>query len=453
MNHEVDFKLITKARVCLRGEFVGILEKESEEKTIFQYDEEYCARGKAQISTSLPVRREPYISRQLHPFFDNLITEGWLLQHTEKVFHIDKSNRFALLMATGKSPIGAVTIHPLDFLESEIDLTKFFKDDLELQQLVPFNDTPVPNFNRCPSCFKAVDSGSIHQRCAKKMWGTTKKLSVGLDPTAPQTSFARVIYGGSISGAQKKGMFRLNPSKGLLTPVPSGAQYILKPNGVYPELPENEHVTMAIAKKLGFDVPPFSILHIDQIGIIFAIKRFDQFENEALMVEDMGQVICVPSSDKYQSSNEKIAAAIAKYSSAPTIDLNKFYRRLIFSYFIGNADMHLKNWSLLENPKAKGSYMLSPCYDFLNTRLPIPQERIDIGLLLNGKSRNLKWTYFRNFGEKIKIPKKMVEEPFEKLESWLNTTEEYVSASMLSDSSKEKYLEIVKFRCKILKGD
>lgn len=453
MSSDIDFKKITTAKVCLRGEFVGKLHRVSEEEYTFQYDINYLKKSKIKIATNLPLKEEAYKSNKLHPFFDNMIAEGWLLHHTEKIFHIDKSNRFALLMATGKDPIGAVTVHPVDANENEIDLTHLFKADLDQQELRPYQNTVLPNFTRCPSCMRPAQPGTTHSKCAVEMWNTTRKISVELDPASPLNSFARVIYGGSISGAQKKGMFRLDKSKGLLTPTPSGAQYILKPTGDYPELPQNEHVTMAIAKELEFDVPSFSIFNIEKIGVIFATKRFDRENDTPLMMEDMGQVINVPSSDKYESSCERVAKAIAQHSSAPPIDLNKFYRRLIFCYFIANADMHLKNWSLLENAKAKGTYLLSPCYDFLNTRVPIPSERIDIGLTLNGKSNNLKRTYFRDFGEKINLSKKAIDRVFSEIDNWWKVTEDFVTHCLLAEESKEKYLEIVKSRYEILKGN
>ncbi|MEQ1664874.1 MAG: type II toxin-antitoxin system HipA family toxin [Bdellovibrionales bacterium] len=448
----IDFKKITTAQICLRNQLAGILKRVSEVEYSFQYDSSYLQKSKIQIATSLPLREEAYKSKKLHSFFDNLIAEGWLLHHTEKVFHIDKANRFALLMATGNAPIGAVTVHPLDASGKIIDFINLFRDDLDSKKMSLYTAATMTNFVRCPGCLRPSPLGITHKKCALEMWGTTRKIRVELDPRAPLNSFARVVYGGSISGAQKKGLFHFNESKGVLSPTPTGAQYILKPMGDYPELPQNEHVTMAIAKELGFEVPSFTILNIEKIGFIFAIKRFDRENDEPLMLEDMGQVINVPSADKYDASYEKVAKAIALYSSAPPIDLNLFFRRLIFSYFIANADMHLKNWSLLENAKALGTYKLSPCYDFLNTRLPIPSEKIDIGLTLNGKLSNLKRSYFIDFGTKIGLSAKAIDKVFSEIDNWWRVTEDFVTHCLLTEDSKSKYLKIVKARHKILRG-
>ncbi len=448
---EIDFKNIVKVHIRFRGELAGILEKDSEENYRFQYDKKYLKKNSIEIATSFPLSEDSYESKYLHPFFDNIIIEGWLLQYAEKILHIEKSNRFSLLMATGQNTIGAVTVHPLDKNENEIDTNRLFQPNLKRENLKPYPNKSMENFHRCPSCFKNI-SGSIHNTCKEKMWGSVKNISIELDPEDPKSSFSRVIFGGSISGAQRKGMFRFDSSKGRLIPTPHESQYILKPQGNYPELPENEHVTMAIAKKTGFDVPPFSILNFDKVGLVFAIKRFDRLEDKPLRMEDMCQTNKVLCKDKYNSSCEKVAKSIARFSLAPKVDLTEFYRRIIFSYFIGNGDMHLKNWALLESPKSEGRLMLSPCYDLLNTRLPIPGEREDIGLSLNGKKRNFQRSYFQKFGEKLGLTEKAIETPFSNLSHWWAVTEEFVTHCLLSEQSKEKYLEIVHRRYNSLKS-
>jgi len=453
---EIDFKEIKKAHVFLRNDCAGFLEKQAEDRFIFQYDPEYLNRSESlAIARGLKKRREPYISKTLHPFFDNLIAEGWLLQYTERVFHIDKSNRFALLMATGQAPIGAVTVRPLDRDGKEIDVIAETLGDFEGEELGQYPTSQPDNFPYCTTCFKALPTDKkLHRKCVLEMWGTERPLKVELDTNNPLSSFARVIYGGSISGAQKKGMFRLDPKRGLLQATPAGAQYILKPNGDYPELPENEHVTMAIAKALDFTVPPFALLKIEGLGNVFAIKRFDRTSDEThLMMEDMGQIIQVPSTDKYESSYEKVVSAITAYSSAPQIDISDFYRRLIFCYFIANADMHLKNWTLVENERALGTFKLSPCYDLLNTRLPIPGEKIEIGLKMLGKDRNLQASYFVRFGREIGLSDSKIKSVFAEVPTWLNVATDFVNRSLLKQNSKKKYLDLLRERSKILEID
>jgi serine/threonine-protein kinase HipA len=447
---DFDFRAIRSAVVYLRSDKVGILEKVSDEQFSFQYSRDYKDSLTAvSISRSLPLQSDLFLSSKLHPFFDNLIPEGWLLEHAEKIFHIDKTNRFGLLMATGKSPIGAVTVEPLDAAGKAVDVTMIFKDNHVGGQLITYPNQLINRFHFCPTCFNPLKDGRQHRKCTIEMWGTERNIEVELKSDDPLQSFTRVIYGGSVSGAQRKGMFRLE--KGLLTSTAIGSQYILKPDGDFPELPLNEHLTMAIAKKCGFSVPPFTLLEIEGLGHVFAIKRFDRTNSGIpLMVEDMGQIIQIPCSDKYSTSCERVAKAISKCTSAPVIDLTDFFRRVLFCYLTANADMHLKNWSILENEKAFGTFVLSPCYDLLNTRLSIPEEVIDIGLPINGRSRNLQKSVFRNLAAELQIPGSQIEKAFKDIPRWAKVAQELVPRSLLAQESKKKYLEIVDSRLAVL---
>ncbi|MES2616178.1 MAG: type II toxin-antitoxin system HipA family toxin [Bdellovibrionota bacterium] len=449
---EINLNRIHMARILFRNKEVGLLKKQEENQFSFQYSSQYISSSNAQpIATTLPLGLQPIVSKKLHPFFDNLIAEGWLLECAEKILHIDKKNRFALLMATGKSVIGAVSVEPLDENGRSIDIMKNFKEENYNENLISYPSLPLENFPYCPICFDALEEKKNHKKCALEVWGTTRDIKIRLNEKQPLQSFARTIYGGSISGAQRKGLFYLNLANGNLTPTAIDSQYILKPNGNYPELPENEHVTMAIAKKVGFAVPPFTLLKIENFGHIFAIKRFDKTaNNEPLMMEDMGQITQTHSDDKYRSSYEKIAKAIQKYSSAPLLDLTDFFRRILFCYITANADMHLKNWSLLENKNALGSLVLSSCYDLLNTRIAIPEEKIDLGLTMLGKARNLKKSYFKEFAANIHLSPARVNKIFDEIPQWKKIVDDIVPISLLSQESKKEYLNIVNLRVNAL---
>ena len=452
MSENANLSNITEANVRLREIVVGYLKKTSQNQYEFKYNKEFLRSGGVQIATSFPLSEKVYHSTHLHPFFDNLILEGWLLIQTEKRLHIDRNDRWALLMASGRRTIGAITVHPLNEDGREIDLDEAFQNYEEHEEeLQTYWTQPLPDFQRCTSCFKLIVSGKIHRPCTLNMWGTVKKLKLKLAADHPESSFSRMIYSGSISGAQRKGLFHLDSSKGVLIPMSREAQYIIKPRGDFPELPENEHVTMAIAKKLKFETPPFALMNVEKIGNIFAIKRFDRSDKGPLMVEDMAQIINVQSKNKYGSSCEKVAKAICQFSSAPSIDLIKYFRRLVFCYFVGNGDMHLKNWSLLENPRALGTYILSPNYDLLNTRLALPKEKIDIGLTIKGKNRHLQRSYFEDFGKRrLNLNRKIIDKIFSEINLWWDVTQDFVKASLLQSKSKERYLEIVNERKEIL---
>ena len=97
----------------------GIL-TESDEGYCFAYDKDYLTMPEAQgISLTMPLREEPYQSNMLHPFFDGLIPEGWLLYIAQKNWKIAGRDRMALLLACCSACIGAVSIEPLNTTEDD----------------------------------------------------------------------------------------------------------------------------------------------------------------------------------------------------------------------------------------------------------------------------------------------------------------------------------------------
>ncbi len=98
--------------ILLSGVRVGVLE-ETAEGSRFTYDRAWLARDDAlPISLTLPLRDAPYDSRGLHPFFENLLPEGWLLEISTAKLKIAKDDAFGLLLATCADCIGAVEVRP-----------------------------------------------------------------------------------------------------------------------------------------------------------------------------------------------------------------------------------------------------------------------------------------------------------------------------------------------------
>lgn len=101
-------------RVLLSGQPVGVLE-EIDDKIRFSYLPEWLVRQDAvPVSLTLPLRGEPYESLGVHPFFENLLPEGWLLEVSSKKLKISKDDPFGLLLATCGDCVGAVEIEPLE---------------------------------------------------------------------------------------------------------------------------------------------------------------------------------------------------------------------------------------------------------------------------------------------------------------------------------------------------
>jgi serine/threonine-protein kinase HipA len=442
--NDTPWQSYTRARVYLRDTPAGLLEKVNTKLYRFTYDTAYLNNeASVPIARTFPLRKSPFDSEnELHPFFDNLILEGWLLGRAEKLFQIDKKNRFALLMLVGRYPIGAISVAPIETTQHETEGEEVSPPKLpNRNDHIPFPITTV-------TC-KTV--GNTKSKINRTLWGTSRKLTISLLKDSPLETFSATIYGGSISGAQRKGLFSLDRKTGLLFPEIAQSEYIVKPDGVLPELPANEHITMTIASELAFQVPPFALLHSEKIGYIFVIQRFDRHKNRKLMLEDMGQLLGRASEDKYFSSMENVVKAIERHVQAARLAKNRLFRRVLFCYFIANGDMHLKNWSLLESPDSAGTLSLSPCYDFLNTRTPLPHEEFDIALTIRGKKKGIQPSYLRKFAkETLNLSDQYIESVFEELPEWWKITERAVGESFLSESFKERYLEIVSSRYEIL---
>jgi len=109
-----------KANIFYNKALAGILTETNEGDYIFKYDDEYIILHPDQFITfSMPVRQEPYIDKQLFPFFEGLIPEGWLLDIASKNWKINPNDRMGLLLACCANCIGAVSVKPITNQEDE----------------------------------------------------------------------------------------------------------------------------------------------------------------------------------------------------------------------------------------------------------------------------------------------------------------------------------------------
>lgn len=101
------------ASVFYQGRLAGVLKEDDDSTYTFTYSESYLAGG-VPISFILPLRREPYVNEGLLPFFENLVSEGWLQKLQSQHQNIDEHDRFGLLISNGKDLVGAVTVEPIE---------------------------------------------------------------------------------------------------------------------------------------------------------------------------------------------------------------------------------------------------------------------------------------------------------------------------------------------------
>jgi len=101
-------------KVLIRGKYAGIVWQE-DNKYGFEYNKDYRKlKDAVPVSLTLPLRDDPFLSNSLHPFFDGLIPEGWLLDITVKNWKVNPNDRMELLLLACKDCLGAVSIEPID---------------------------------------------------------------------------------------------------------------------------------------------------------------------------------------------------------------------------------------------------------------------------------------------------------------------------------------------------
>src|SRR5690606_35712145 len=118
------------------------------------------------------------------------------------------------------------------------------------------------------------------------------------------------------------------------------------PHADYPEMPQNEHLTMQIADLFGLKVVPSCLIRLSSGELAYITKRIDRAaEGEKIHMLDMFQIL--EAFDKYKSSMERVGKAIAKYAENTLLDLSNFFELTVFCFLTGNNDMHLKNFSMI----------------------------------------------------------------------------------------------------------
>lgn len=105
-------KMVRSAKVYVQEQFAGTITETEDGEYIFVYDDAYLGSGGPAVSLTLPVRSEPYRSRVLMPFFDGLITEGWMLEQIIHNWKLDRRDRFGILLSACRDCVGDVSVIP-----------------------------------------------------------------------------------------------------------------------------------------------------------------------------------------------------------------------------------------------------------------------------------------------------------------------------------------------------
>jgi len=306
--------------------------------------------------------------------------------------------------------------------------------------------------NKCLYCYESLDSKiGFHEKCSKKFFG--KKFPPIIEYSLEDIyKLGRKVIEKSITvpGVQTKLSVEIKKESqnvNKLTIVGLWGSYILKPqSNDYNELPENEDLTMHLSELFNLNVVEHSLIRLKDNSFAYITKRIDRLENRKVHMEDMCQLAGRLTEDKYKGSYEQIDKIIKKFSANPMLDSIHFFESIIFSFLVGNADMHLKNYSLIEDDQIK----FAPLYDLLSTRLIIP-EKLDseeFALTIRGKKRNIKLNDFWVFGNSIGMNKKQIENVFYKFKKNINKAIKFIDKSFLTDNLKKEYKLLITERAK-----
>ncbi len=302
--------------------------------------------------------------------------------------------------------------------------------------------------SKCLYCYEELEEGQIdfHASCARKFFGSEKV------PLLPYTrdnmsELAKQVIRASVSvtGVQAKMSLDVNrggknePSK--FTIVGLWGKYIFKPQSAkYPYLPELEDLTMKMAHVARIRTASHTLIRLADGELGYLTLRMDRGKKgEKISMLDMCQLTNRLTEHKYYGTYQQLAETIKKYSSAPMLDVQRFWEVVLFSWMTGNSDMHCKNFSLIDS--GNGEYVLSPAYDLLAVLLADPADTEEMAMTFtvggkkSGFDRNTFMTAFTQSGISAAIAEKMIERMKGNLPEWKNL----INQSFLPEKMKIDY--------------
>ncbi|MCB0643434.1 MAG: HipA domain-containing protein, partial [Phaeodactylibacter sp.] len=305
--------------------------------------------------------------------------------------------------------------------------------------------------HRCLYCYNAIEAGKdFHKKCSETFFGTPTPPKIPyslnqMDELAKQVVERSIAVPGVqpklslslVKEAQAQAGTRLTVVGAL------GGQYIFKPpSAQFPEMPENEHLTMRMAEAFGIRLVPSSLIRLVSGELSYITKRVDRTEKgEKIHMIDMFQI--TEAFDKYRSSMEKVGKAVDLYSSNTLLDKTYYFDIALFSFLTGNNDMHLKNFSMIESPSG---WVLAPAYDLLNVAIVLPEDTEELALTLGGKKKKLKRADFEQLGEGLGLTPKQIKGAFNRMKKNQNSAVDWINRSFLSHAMKTAYVGLLEER-------
>ena len=358
---------VSTLNVLLYGEPIATITNVGNDRTIFAFMDSYIndesrpvlGLGFKDSLGGLLTSFKP-TQTKLTPFFSNLLPEETMRHYLAERAGVNPAREFFLLWVLGQDLAGAITVVPADGEALPPSVHQDIEDETKTDEPMRF----------------------------------------------------------SLAGVQLKFSAVQQANGGLTIPATGqGGSWIVKlPSPRFEAVPENEYSMMELARMLGMDVPETQLLPINRIANIpngigkfgdsaFVIKRFDRADGQTVHIEDFAQVFGVYPQDKYKKASMRNIAHVIGIEGQDE-DIAEFTRRLVFNTLIGNADMHLKNWSLIYKDKRTAS--IAPAYDFVSTIPYILDDSASLKVSRSKKFSDFTLDELSHLAAKAMLPEKLV---------------------------------------------
>lgn len=441
-------KLSPQALVLLNGVHCGALFQAENGRWVFIYDDAYRAKHVVPLSLSLPLSKAEHWTKTttLHPFFLNLLPEGWLLAVAREL-KVDVSTSIAVLTAMCRDNIGAAEIYPAG---EPVQPTK--PAEIPAHKKVESEDDKVRVHSRCLFCHEFLPSPghnrNYHEPCAEKLFGAEQPPILSFrSKDVRAIASLQLGSGHAVTGVQQKlsGILRSERNTIVLP-----GRFILKPqpsDPFYADMVLLELAMMHFAQFLQLRCAPTGLLYArDGIPSLLS-RRFDRTDSQKIHCEDFAQALGVEPGNKYGGTLERAADLISGLqSSKNALDADKraFIEVCLFNFLLGNADNHLKNFSIAHfQVEGKLISRLAPFYDLVPARLFPSGDTEETGLSLFGKKRRLKLKHFYNLADRMEVSTATVDEfvvRFKKAIPMLKTITESVFVPELKTNELLEYI-------------
>ena len=315
----------------------------------------------------------------------------------------------------------------------------------------------------CLCCGKPLRTDDTHtgwhKSCIRRFFGTAGLPEIAVDEAAFEALAAESTNKGyTVPGVQKKLSLHLFSESGTprLTLVNYPTGYILKPQvQEFEALPQAEQLVMCMADAAGIATVPHALI-MGKDEPVYITKRVDRIFSknkiQMLAMEDFCQLDLRLTQDKYKGSYERCAKIIDRYSTRKGLDMTELYLRLVFSFLVGNSDMHLKNFSLIETEEGSGKYVLSPAYDLLPVSVIMPEDKEQFALAMNGKKTHIRKKDFLIFAESCGMTRNAAEKMIALLVSKKKKLLAMCQNSLLPEHLRERLASLIEERADMLQG-